>query len=68
MSELPLQIGHDILGFIEGYGVQERQPWDDENPHGYLESDDEYIERNLELVIHLLDYLNGLKKEGVKIL
>lgn len=32
-----------------------RGPWDDENPDGMLESDDDYVAKNMELAVALLD-------------
>jgi hypothetical protein len=34
---------------------QPRGPWDDDEPDGLLESDNDYVSNNLELAVHLLD-------------
>lgn len=43
--------------------VEKRRPYWDDKPNGYLESDDDYIDRNRFAAVKLLDLAQDLAKE-----
>lgn len=43
---------------LETHSFQPRRPYEDDKPEGYLESDNDFIANNLDLVVAFLNHLD----------